>query len=339
MSGSPYSVAGNELLEADRQHSPSGVAISVIIASWNAKDYLVNCLATFQPQVIAQNGEIVVVDNCSRDGSADAVAEAFPEVKLVRNSQNLGFAGANNIGIRQSHGRYICLANSDVTVPAGTIERLVQYLDQHPQIGVLGPKVLNGDGTVQFSCWTFPSLWNTFCRALALDAIFPKSRVFASQLRRLSSFDDVQPVDAVSGCFMIVRSSALKKVGNLDDGFFMYSEDKDWCRRFWQAGWSVVYCPVVAITHYGGGSSANAPLRFALEMERANQRFYAKHYSRLQQSGFKAIALFHHALRLVFGAVKCVTDRRTDAAKWRVHWHCIRLLCSPHARQPAGTGP
>ena len=152
--------------------------VSVIIVSWNARNYLMQCLASLSSEACRHTMEIIVVDNASSDGSADAVAARYPHVRLIRATSNLGFAKANNMGIAASRGRYLCLVNSDVEVRKHCISRLVDYCEHHPEIGMAGPRVIGGDGNLQRSCRGFPSLWNMFCRALALDTLFPKNKIF-----------------------------------------------------------------------------------------------------------------------------------------------------------------
>lgn len=149
--------------------------ISVVIVSWNAKAYLLECLESVLRQYPADQLEVIVVDNASSDGSPDAVRDKYPAVKLICNTSNDGFAKGNNIGIRASSGEYLFLVNSDVVVSDGCFEKLVCYMDDHPDVGMSGPKIFSADGSVQRTCMGFPSLWNTLCRALALDALFPRS--------------------------------------------------------------------------------------------------------------------------------------------------------------------
>ena len=153
--------------------------ISIVIASWNAKRHLLKCLKSIGKTVTNHSHEIIVVDNSSSDGSADAVASQFPQVVLIRNQENLGFAKANNIGIRASSGQYVCLINSDVIVLRGCIEKLIEFMDSRPAAGIVGPRILNPDGSPQPQCRHFPTLWNGFCQAMGLNKLFPKSAFFS----------------------------------------------------------------------------------------------------------------------------------------------------------------
>jgi GT2 family glycosyltransferase len=280
------------MAEADFQ-----VVVSVVIVSWNAREYLLKCLETLTPAVCRHSMEIIVVDNASSDGSAESVETAFPNVRLFRNKTNLGFAKANNVGISHSSGRYLCLINSDVEVFPECINRLVDYCETHVKTGMVGPKVMGKDGAQQRSYRRFPSVWNMFCRALALDTVFHRVKLCIGY--SCSNGADNAPcrVDILSGCFWLVRREALADVGLLDESFFMYGEDMDWCRRFWKHGWMLAFVPEARALHYGGASSSNAPIEFYIEMQRAELQYWRKHHSRLAAGCFFLISCLHLALR------------------------------------------
>jgi GT2 family glycosyltransferase len=276
--------------------------ISIIIVSWNAKKYLAECLDSIY-RSLPNDTEIIVVDNASSDGSPDAVRDAFPGVHLVLNDDNYGFAKANNIGIQASTGEYIFFINSDVVVKAGCFGKMISYMDNHLDIGVLGPKIIGPNGEVQRSCMGFPSLWNSFSRALALDTIFLGMKLFGGHLMTYWPHNDIRPVDVINGCFWMVRRKALQATGPLDERFFIYGEDIDWCKRFHDKGWEVVFYPEAEAIHYGGASSANAPLKFFIEMQRADYQYWEKHHTRLASIAFLSIRLLHYTVRLAGGIV------------------------------------
>ena len=253
--------------------------VSVIIVSWNASDYLLRCLQSLSRDVCRFPVEIIVVDNASSDGSVERVEELFPEVRLIRNSENLGFARASNLGVAVSRGRYLCFINSDVEVRNDCVTRLVTFCEGNPEVGMVGPGIIGRDGRPQTSCRTFPTLWNTACRAFALDKCFPHVPVFDVCPRSRLPPEAPRTVDVLSGCFWLVRKDALGTVGMLDESFFMYGEDVDWCKRFRTAGWKIVFFPGAEAIHHGGASSANAPLRFYIEKQKADLRYWAKHHS------------------------------------------------------------
>ncbi|HVM59664.1 MAG TPA: glycosyltransferase family 2 protein [Verrucomicrobiae bacterium] len=252
--------------------------VSVVIVSWNARRYLEECLASLYETTAPVPPEVIVVDNASSDGSPQMVEQRFPQVTLIRCGENLGFARANNIGIRESHRRYIALVNSDVKVLGSCFATLVAFLDQHPEAGLVGPKVLNTDLTTQSNCRRFPSPWNNFCAATGLARLLGRRRLFSGEQMFDFDYDQVRPVDVLAGCFWMIRREAMEAVGLLDEGFYIYAEDLDWCRRCWNAGWQVVFCPEARAIHHRGGSSVNDPIRFAVEQNRAVLRYWRKHH-------------------------------------------------------------
>jgi len=272
--------------------------VSVVIVSWNARAFLLECLRSIRAFSGEVKVEIIVVDNASQDGSVEAVETQFREVRLIRNSENMGFAKANNIGISLATGRYLCLINSDVKVLNGCVKNLCEYMDAHPEIGLIGPKILNPDLTIQSSCRHFPSLWNNFCPAVGLDKVFPRSRFFGGEHMFYFPYDRIARVDVIVGCFMMVRRQVLDSVGLLDERFFIYAEDIDWCKRFWKAGWQVMFFPEARAIHHRGGSSSKAPLRFALEQGKAIQQYWKKHHPLGLYILHLLISLLHHSLRL-----------------------------------------
>ena len=270
---------------------------SFVIVSWNAREHLLACLESLLSDPVGREGEIIVVDNASSDGSPQAVARCFPQVKLILNKQNLGFAAATNQGLEESSGKYVFLINSDVIVLPGCLEALIGCFEAERRAGLLGPRLLNPDRSLQPSCMIFPSLRSVLCRTFALDKLFPKTLWSASLFLPLSLHDRTREVDGLSGAFWAVRREALREVGLLDEGFFMYGEDIDWCRRFHRCGWRVIYCAEAEAIHVGGASSANAPLRFARELVRANLRYWRKHHGLGPTALVWLLALIGHASR------------------------------------------
>lgn len=303
--------------------------VSIVIVSWNAKKYLLECLESLSQAVCSYPMEVIVVDNASDDGSPELVDSGFPQVRLIRNSENLGFAKANNIGIAESHGNYVALVNSDVHVLPGCITRLVEYLETHANVGMVGPRIQGGTGELQRSCRGFPSVWNMLCRALMLDAAFSRIRWCNGYLMRYWHHDDCRSVDILSGCFWLVRRRALNEVGLLDEGFFMYGEDMDWCKRFRKAGWRVVFNPDAEAIHYGGGSSANAPIRFFVEKQRADLRYWQKHHGNLAVGAYLLTSLMHHMLRCLGNAgalILRIGDGDSRRYKIRRSAACLRWI-------------
>jgi GT2 family glycosyltransferase len=227
--------------------------VSIVIINWNTREVLRNCLASVFEGRTGLSVEVLVIDNASTDGSAEMVARSFPQVKLTVNAENRGFAAANNMGIRTASGRYILLLNSDTVLLRDVLARSMQYMDEHPRVGVFGCRVLNADLTLQLTCQRYPSVLNCFIAASGLTHLPWPQLVGREQMldwRR----DDEREVDVVSGCYMLVRSEAVRTVGLLDEAFFFCGEEADWCKRFRYRGWQLRFAPVGEIIHIGNVS-------------------------------------------------------------------------------------
>ena len=230
--------------------------LSVIIVSYNVRSYLERSLRSVGGALEQIPSEIMVVDNASDDESAAMVHETFPDVELIRNEDNVGFARANNSALKRAKSDIIVLLNPDTVVNDKTFTSLLEAFEQFPEAGMVGGKVLNEDGTLQIGCRrSFPTPWVSFTRLIGLSKVFPGSRIFARYNLTYLDPETVNEVDAVSGSFMAVRKPVLEDAGYLDERFFMYGEDLDWCFRIKQSGWKIVYYPKASILHYKGGSS------------------------------------------------------------------------------------
>jgi GT2 family glycosyltransferase len=267
--------------------------------------------------------EVLVVDNASSDGTPDMVEQDFPWVTLIRSQSNLGFAKANNIAMRRASGKYIFLINSDVTVPSGCMESMLKYMEAHRSVGILGPKMLTPNGSPGPSCMRRASLTLWLAQALGLT-------VFCKGLRiHLENFNcsETQDVDVLNGWFWMVRKEALEQVGLLDEQFFMYGEDIDWCRRFWKHGWKVVYFPEAAAVHYGGASSGRAPLRFYIELHRARLKYWKRDHGYVSMLAYVCILWLHQSLRVLgYGSVYLLKRSRRDEALFKVKRSLACLL-------------
>jgi len=258
------------------------VDLSVVIVSYNVRRFLEQALRSVFAALEGLEGEVWVVDNASSDGSVQMVREQFPQVKLIANEENVGFARANNQAIAQARGRYVLLLNPDTVVRKDTFRIMVKFMDEHPEAGAAGCKVLNPDGTLQLACRRgFPTPMVAFYKIVGLSSLFPKSRRFGRYNMTYLNPDEVAEVDAVSGSFMMVRREVVEKVGVLDPSFFMYGEDIDWCYRIKQAGWKVYYVPYTEIVHFKGESTKTVPrVRNQVEFYRAMYLFVRKHLKR-----------------------------------------------------------
>jgi GT2 family glycosyltransferase len=292
---------------------------------------VLECLESLQKNAANVSTEIIVVDNASTDGTPAAIRTLFPEVHLMENKTNLGFARANNLGIRQSRGKYISLINSDVVVFPGCLDRMLEVMEENQDVGIMGPKMRCLDGRVGLSVMQLPTVWNTFCAALALNSILPNVKLFAGFSLPSETIQEPKDVQVVTGWFWMISRGAIEKVGGLDERFFMYGEDIDWCSRFLKAGWRVVFCGDAEALHYGGASSADAPARFYVEMRRANLQYFRKHHGMLGMIGYMLAIVVHELARIVGYSISYCYDRskRSEAAS-KVHrsLYCLRRLLS-----------
>jgi len=254
------------------------VDVSVIIVNWNTKGLLRDCLSSVYEHAGDFDYEIIVIDNASTDGSASMVKNDFRQVILIENSENRGFAAANNQGMAVAKGRYVLLLNSDTVVLDNSIVNTVRFADKNPQAAVTGCRVLNPDLTLQRTCFMFPSILNMLLSSTYLYKLFPKNRFFGREQMTWWDRSDVRKVDVVTGCYMLVRREAIEQVGMMDEQFFMYGEETDWCYRFWKKGWTVMFAPVGEIIHFGGQSAAKKPVAMIVQLRLSILKFIKKHY-------------------------------------------------------------
>ncbi len=253
--------------------------LSVIIVNFNTRDLLLECIKSIKKETRRISYEIIVSDNDSKDGSVEAVRKHIPDVVVLENTQNLGFAKANNIGIDKSNGRYICLMNTDIVVRDGCLDKMVAFMDKNSDTGALAPLTVDGDGHIRYNCRKFPNLWNCFCDAFFISSLFKNVSFFSGRTLPSVSYNKLHDAHVLSGCFLMVSKLAVDKVGKLDERFFFYAEDTDWCKRIHDAGWRIVYHAGLKSVHYGGGSSKAQPKKFFIQLVRADYQYWKKHFS------------------------------------------------------------
>ena len=228
--------------------------LSIIIVSYNTRDILRDCLESVYRNAPESAFEIIVVDNASHDGSVEMITAEFPDVVLIANKENKGFAAANNQGFSVAQGIYWLLLNSDTVVLAEVLQKSLAYMQNRPLTGMLGCKVLNKDRSLQETCFMWPSLLNLFIQSSGLGRVFPDSLFFRRERMHGWKRDSEREVDAITGCYLLVRAEMVEKIGYLDEDFFFYGEETDWCRRCREAGYRVMFAPVGEIIHLGGAS-------------------------------------------------------------------------------------
>ncbi len=269
--------------------------LSVIIVSWNTCQVLRECLESVQRQRSSASIDVWVVDNASKDGSAEMVRETFPAVHLIENSENVGFARANNAAVAASSGRYVLLLNSDTVVLPGAFDALIDFLDAHPEAGAAGAHTLNPDGSLQVSTYPSPTLARELWFLLHLDRLRPYGAYDMAQW----SSDQPRPVDAVLGACLIVRRATLDQVGALDPAYFMYSEEIDLCYRIRRAGWRIYWVPQAKIVHYGGQSTRQVAASMFIQLYRSKVLFFRKNQGRWAAVVYKLVLLAVTIPRLV----------------------------------------
>lgn len=259
--------------------------LSVILVNWNAGAELLNTLnALFQALILWPETEVILVDNASTDGSAQAAAQKFPALKVMLNSANLGFGAANNIGLTQARGRYNLLVNPDLGMTSAALHAMLDFMETHPQAGICGPKILGADGTT-ISPWCArrdPRPWDVFCEYAFLSRLFPAHHLFARYVMGDWDHSSCREVEALTGACLLVRREVIEQVGSFDEGFFMYGEDIDWCRRIRQSGWQVWFVASAEVQHQGAHSTRQVDDRGSRWSLESYLRYFGKWGSRFE---------------------------------------------------------
>jgi GT2 family glycosyltransferase len=285
--------------------------------SWNAKDYLQTCLKSIFSTAELLDVQVLVVDNASSDGSAVMVTNEFPHVNLFAETENSGFACANNKALALSRSPYVLLLNPDTVVYPGALQSMIEYMETHPTIGACGCRLIHPDsGKVETAARGYPQLLPLFWNLCYMDRLFPHNRFFSAYLMTYQSEDTPYEVDWLTGACLMVRRTAVDEVGYLDPNFFMYCEDIDWCYRIKRTGWGIAHLPSVMIGHYRGQSSKlrRRPLETHLSIWGARQYtrsilyFYQKHYGSTHAVFLRLIlvltAIWRAGLWLVAGTLR-----------------------------------
>jgi GT2 family glycosyltransferase len=280
------------------------VKLTVIVVNYNVKHFLEQCLFSVRNANKSIDMEVFVVDNNSVDGSVDLVKSKFPEVKLIENKENLGFSKANNQAMRLAQGEFVLLLNPDTVVQENTFMRILEFMDEHPDAGGLGVKMIDGKGKfLPESKRGLPSPSVAFYKMLGLAKLFPKSRVFGAYHLGFLDREEISSVDVLSGAFMLLRQSVLQKVGLLDETFFMYGEDVDLSYRITQAGYKNYYYPKTTIIHYKGESTKKSSVNYVFVFYKAMAIFAEKHFTK-EQAGLFGM-LIRMAIWLRAGVALC----------------------------------
>jgi N-acetylglucosaminyl-diphospho-decaprenol L-rhamnosyltransferase len=295
--------------------------ISVVIVSYNTRENVLRCLASLRAHLPLPH-EAIVVDNASEDGTAAAVHAAYPEAVLIENAENLGFAAANNRGLARSRGAFVLVLNSDAEVRPGLVESLLERLDAHPDVGVIGPRTVDGDGVIQVSFGPPLTPLREWGQRRLVHGVKARRPAALARAQALASREH-EPAWISASC-LLARREALLSVNGFDEGFFLYEEDVDLCLRLGRAGWGVLYTPAAVVVHHLGRSMVRTPHRARLEYHRSHLRYYRKH------NGLHVTLLLRSylALRGLAGWVRALgsgprrrDDRALAAAIFRLGWH------------------
>ena len=325
MAGSTSDARRGQRSPARPPESGDRPTLSIVIVSWNTRELLRECLESVREHPPGCSFDVWVVDNASSDGSADMVRESFPDVRLIANEENLGFAAANNQAIAESRGEFVLLLNSDAAVRSGAIDALLAETDAHPQVGIVGARLLESDGSVQPSCQHAPSPLRDLVHLSHLDGRLPGINY------RTDDWDlgQARDVEVVSGACLLARRQALNDAGLLDPGYFMYSEEIELCDRARRAGWRVRYTPHAEVVHHGGASSAAAAERMFMQLYASKVRFYRRNRGPAHVVAFKGVVALCALPRIAEGLVSpFMRGARRDAARERAgrYWRLLRAL-------------
>lgn len=320
-------------ISAPSTHKDRMIDLSVVIVSYNVRDLLGGCLESVQAGLAGEpgtstsslNAEVIVVDSNSSDDTTQMVRTRFPWVKLIEPGQNVGFSKGTNIGIEASQGCYVLSLNPDTRVIGPAPAKMVGYMEAHPQVGAIGPQLLNDDGSVQSSRRRFPTLRTAFFESTWLQPVAPRAVLDRYYMRDIRDAETT-PVDWVHGAAVMVRREVIDQVGGLDEGFFMYSEELDWQRRIRSAGWEIVYYPEAQITHYGGRSSDQVVAQTHIRFQNSKIRYFRKHHGGLTAFLLRLFLLASYATQLAIEAFKGFVGHKRALRRERVstYWQVLR---------------
>jgi GT2 family glycosyltransferase len=300
------------------------IDLSIVIVNWNVRDLLRRCLdsilAVDQPRL-----EVVVVDNASSDGSLEMLRDEFPRVRLIANAGNRGFPAANNQGLNASSGRLAMALNPDTEIVGDALRRIIEFFDGRPDVGALGPQLLNPDGTVQSSRRRFPTFVTALFESTWLQGIAPRGVLRRFYVEDVSP-ESVHEVDWVTGACIVVRREVLQAVGGFDESFFMYSEELDWCRRIQSAGWKIAYLPDAKVIHHGGKSSDQAAAARHIRFQTSKVRYFRKYHGGFTAGALRLILLAMYLWQIGLESIKALLGHKRAMRRRRVeaYWQVVR---------------
>jgi N-acetylglucosaminyl-diphospho-decaprenol L-rhamnosyltransferase len=294
------------------------VVLSVIIVNWNVCDLLQRALTSVYASWKDQAGlEVIVVDNASHDDSVAMLRTTFPDVQVIANAENRGFTGGNNQGLAAATGDFLLLLNHDTEIVENALPRMVDYLRTHPDVGMVGPQLLNPDGSVQSSRRRFPTLPVLFLESTWLEKLAPR-KLLRHYYAQEQPDDAIQDVDWITGAAMLARCEAVAQVGGMDEGFFMYSEELDWCRRMRGAGWRIVYLPEAHIVHHEGKSSEQVVPARHIYFQSSKVRYTRKYHGNAIGEILRLWLLAQYVWQIGVEGAKWLVGHRRDLRAARI---------------------
>lgn len=288
------------------------ILLSVIVISYNTRQMTLDCLRALYADLGQVSAEVWVVDNASQDGSAEAIRNEFPLVRLIENPRNAGFGAANNLAIAQATGEYLLLLNSDAFLHPGACGAMINYLTTHPRVGAVGPRLLNADGSLQPSCYRYPSPGRAWLENLWVSSLLPSHPELGDY--RKWAHDSDRSVEWVIGACIMVRSEAVRQAGGFDELFFMYQEETDWQRRIHDAGWEIIFTPDAVVTHLGGASGASEQAKINAYFFDSLDYYTRKHHGLLGLISLRLAMIVGSALRTFLWALVAATRPRQRVA-------------------------
>ena len=302
--------------------------LSIIIVSWNVRDYLRACLNSIQQTVPTDFAyEVIVVDSASSDSTLEMLHTEFVWVQVLAQDRNIGFTKGNNVGLKAAKGRYLMLLNPDTEVFDQTLVQMTRCLDQHPEVGIVGPHTLNTDGSHQSTRRRFPTMGTAFFESTWLQPYAPR-RILDHYYARELPDDAVFPVDWVQGSALMVRREVYEQIGPLDEGYVMYYEELDWCKRASQAGWKALYLGTFKITHHGGKSSEQVFDSRVIHFQQSKLRYFGKFHGWLAAAGLHLFLIEMYVQEIILQSVKWLigSKRRLRVKLLRSDWKALLAL-------------
>lgn len=299
--------------------------LSIVIVSWNVREILRDCLNSIQNTVHNLTYEVIVVDSASSDQSVEMIQASFPRVKVMAQTENVGFTRGNNIGLATATGRHLFLLNPDTIVLDDAIEQMVAYLDQNPSVGIIGSHTLNADRTHQSTRRRFPTFTTALFESTWLQPYAPQAILNHFYARDIPD-DAIAPVDWVQGSALMAKRQVYEQIGGLDTNFVMFSEEIDWCKRAKDAGWEVIYHGGAKIIHLGGQSTAQIAAQKHIYFQESKLRYFRKHHGMFQAQLLRGFLLFNYLWEIFLHGIKALVGHKRDLRLQyiRTYWQVLR---------------